>query len=400
MRGKGRRDTERRHISRRQLLAGTGGAAAMLASGALSNSARGAPKGPHEIKLSWLSIANWLIEVGSTRVLIDGYITRLPGPPFFFGGGGGFAFTRAPAVPDVRAVTRVHEAIHGQTITHLLTGHSHWDHSFDTAVWAKLTGAPVIGSRTTALQAIAQGVPSAQCTPVLGGEVLDLGSGLTCRVIRTNHSGNNTNPEQHDPVELRAAPVPDPVTGGLRAGVAEDFPNGGGTRAFLFTVDNPAGPLSVLYSGSLSAFDLTQRIVIDGVDFGAPADNLAAAMEDADLDRVDLWIAGGGTEEVGKLVLPIVRPRAVIPNHWDGLFNSFDAGLPFPYSNPAFEALLAREGICLLPQRQYMDQFRLDKSGVRAMPNHHVKHKLGFADVQIFSGQEHEADRRECCCNG
>jgi hypothetical protein len=399
MREKHRRGEQKGDISRRHFLAGTGSAAALLATGSLGASASGAPRGPHQIKLSWLSIANWLIEVGGTRVLIDGYITRLPGPPFFFGGGGGFAFTQSPALPDVEAVTRVYEAIHGQTITHLLTGHSHWDHSFDTAVWAKLTGAPVIGSRTTAFQAIAQGVPASQCKTVLGGEVLDFGNGLICRVIRTNHSGNNSNPEQHDPVELQAPPVPDRVTGGLRAGVAEDFPNGGGTRAYLFTAENPGGSLSVLYTGSLSAFDLEVPIVIDGVDFGAPSDNLAAAMEDAGLDRVDLWIAGGGNEAVGALLLPIIRPRAVIPNHWDGLFNSFDAGLPFPYSNPAFEALLAQHGICLMPQHQYMDQFRLDESGLRTMRNHDVKQKLGFADVQSFHGQQHRADRHECCCS-
>jgi L-ascorbate metabolism protein UlaG (beta-lactamase superfamily) len=400
MRAKSRQEAKSWGISRRRLLAGTGGAAALMATGMFGARAYGAPRGPHQIKLSWLSIANWLIEVGSTRVLIDGYITRLPGPPFFFGGGGGFAFTQAPALPDVRAVARVHQAIHGRSITHVLTGHSHWDHSFDTAVWAKLTGAPVIGSRTTALQAVAQGVPAAQCMTVLGGEVLDFGSGLTCRVIRTNHSGSNINPEQHDPVELNRAPVPDPATGGLRAGVAEDFPNGGGTRAYLFTVGNPGGPLSVLYTGSLSAFDLAAPIVVDGTNFGAPADNIAAAMDDAGLDRVDVWIAGGGNEAVGLLLLPIINPRAVIPNHWDGLFNSFDAGLPFPYSNPDFEALLDREGICLLPQGQYMDQFRLDESGLRAMPNHDVKHKLGFEDVQSFNGQQHKADRHECCCNG
>ena len=118
----------------------------------------------------------------------------------------------------------------------LLTGHSHWDHSFDTATWSKLTGARIIGSKTTCLQSQAEGVPAERCRAVFGRETIPLAEGVTMRVVRWNHSGDPAvNPEQHNPVELAAVPVPDPATGGLRAGVAEDFPNGGGNRGFLFT---------------------------------------------------------------------------------------------------------------------------------------------------------------------
>jgi hypothetical protein len=65
------------------------------------------------------------------------------------------------------------------------------------------------------------------------------------RVVRWNLSGDHaSNPEQHDPVELTAVPHPDTATSGLRAGVAEDFPNGGGNRGFLFVVDGPQGRFS------------------------------------------------------------------------------------------------------------------------------------------------------------
>lgn len=383
-------DVDPRGISRRALLRTS--AVTALAAGTLpglSGTASAAAPGrgsPRGVRLTWMSIANWLMEVGGTRILIDGYFSRIPGPPFFFGGGGGLKFTQAPATPDTAAVRRVSDAIGGERIDHVFTSHSHFDHSFDTAVWAKLTGAPVIGSRSTSFQCIAQGLPASRTHIVVGGEVLHLGNGLTCRVIRTNHSGDASNPEQHDPVELESIPVPDPVTGGLRAGVAEDFPNGGGGRAYLFTLDNHSGRVSWLYTSSLSAFDLDQPIVVDGINFGAPTDNLAAAMADAELDRVDLWIGVGGAP-VAELVLPIVRPRVYIPNHWDGLFNPFEPGLPFPFVNPDLAALLASESIPLVPQGQYMDAFRLDASGVRPVPNHAIKHRLGFSDVQQFAGQ-------------
>jgi L-ascorbate metabolism protein UlaG (beta-lactamase superfamily) len=129
------------------------------------------------VRLTWLSVANFMIDVGGIRILIDGYITRGPQQADFFGGGGGLAFTTHAFTPDEPAIRRVKEVLGDKNIDWVMTSHSHFDHSFDTAVWAKLTGAPVIGSQTTAYQAIAQGVPASQCHVVLGGEVLDLGGG-------------------------------------------------------------------------------------------------------------------------------------------------------------------------------------------------------------------------------
>ncbi len=79
--------------------------------------------------------------------------------------------------------------------------------------------------------------------------------------------------------ELYPPPVPDATTGGLRAGVGEDYPNGGGNRAFLFTVDSPDGKLALFVNNSASAFDLDKDIIVDGVSYGSPLGNLAAAMK-------------------------------------------------------------------------------------------------------------------------
>ena len=37
-----------------------------------------------EVELTWMSIANWYIKIGDMRIVLDGYISRLPGPPFFY----------------------------------------------------------------------------------------------------------------------------------------------------------------------------------------------------------------------------------------------------------------------------------------------------------------------------
>jgi L-ascorbate metabolism protein UlaG (beta-lactamase superfamily) len=335
-----------------------------------------------------MSIANWYFKFGDMRIVMDGYITRVPGPPFFFAPAAfpadQFAFTTGPYNVDVASVTRVKNALPANgRLDYILAGHSHFDHTWDTPTWAKLTGAPIIGGLSTCFQAIAQNVPASQCQVVNGGEKIDLGSGVTMRVVRFNHSGNASNPIQHFARELAGPPVPDPVTGGLRAGVGEDYPNGGGGRAFLFTIDNPGGKLSFFVQNSASAFDLDQDIVVDGVNYGAPLSNLAAAMQDAGLTSVDAWIGTGGAA-VAQLIVPVIHPKVYIPNHWDGLFNPFWPGMPFPFKDAALKAYLDAQNIAMMPQHQYFDTYRLDASGVAMTPNHAVKQKLGFADVQTF----------------
>jgi L-ascorbate metabolism protein UlaG (beta-lactamase superfamily) len=324
-----------------------------------------------------MSIANVHFSLGQQQILADGYITRLP-QELFRGGATGVASTSRAMRPDLAAVTEVFDAIGGKSALNLLlTGHSHFDHSFDTATWAHLSGARIIGSPTTCLQVRAAKVPTGRCTPVFGGEKFSLEPGVDMYVIRWNHSGDPAkNAEQHDPVELRDVPVAD-ATGAFRAGVAEDFPNGGGNRAYLFKVDGPQGRFSWLFQDSASAVDLRDPIVIDGRNFGAPLENLRAALQAAGLDSVDLWIATGG-RDVAALVLPVLKPRAYLPVHWDGLFGPFKAGPPQPYADASLERLLKETGVKQIVPVQYMDRWRLDRNGVRMIDNDAVKRKLGF----------------------
>ena len=146
---------------------------------------------PDHVSITWMSVTNLYYELGPSRILANGYITRIPKEEFY-GGGGGYAFTRQPHSPDRGAVARVLTALGGpHSVNLLLTGHSHWDHSFDTATWSELTGAPVLGSKTTCYEAIAQVLPEERCRAVYGGENIDLGAGMTLRVVRWNHSGDS-----------------------------------------------------------------------------------------------------------------------------------------------------------------------------------------------------------------
>jgi len=163
----------------------------------------------------------------------------------------------------------------------------------------------------------------------------------------------------------------------LHAGVAEDFPNGGGARAFLVTVDGAQGRFSWFYQNSASAVDLHVPIVSNGKDYGAPIDNLKRAMKDAGLQSVDLWIGTGGIS-VAKLVLPILKPKAFLPIHWDGLYGVFQAGVVRPYSDLPLEEFLSTSGVHMIKPGHYMDKWRLDREGVRPLENAAVKRSLGF----------------------
>jgi len=340
---------------------------------------------PAHVDITWMSIANVYYEIGNLGIITDGYFTRIPQSEFY-GGGGGLAYTHKAWRPDVDAVTRVMNALGGPSkINLLLTGHSHFDHSFDTATWSRLTGARIIGSKTTCLQAEAEKIPASRCRAVVGREKIEIADGVTLRVVRFNHSGDPaTNPEQHNPVELTKVPSPDPETGGLHGGVAEDFPNGGGVRGFLFTVDGPDGRFAWFFQNSASAVDLNVPIVVDGIDYGAPIENLKAAMQDAGLTSVDLWIGTGGAA-VARLLVPVLKPKAYLPVHWDGLYEPFSPGMPRAYSDPALEQFLTSDSIKLIKPGQYMDKWRLDRKGIQPLPNVAVKRALGFSDVQSFA---------------
>jgi len=336
-----------------------------------------AARGADHVDITWMSIANLHLDFGTTRVLVDGYITRLP-ESLFFGGNGRLAHTRSASRPDEAAVRDVFEALGGRSaIDLLITGHSHFDHSFDTPVWARLSGGRLVGSATTCLQARAAGIPARRCRTVAGGERIPLRDGVTMYVVRWNHSGDPvSDPELHAPRELASPPVPD-RQGRLHAGVVEDFPNGGGSRAYLFVLTTPGRPISLFFQDSAGAVDLDRPLVVDGHDFGAPLENLRRTLEQAGLDRVDLWVGTGGAE-VASLVLPILRPRAYLPVHWDGLFDPFKAGPPAAFADARLASLLAANDVALITPAQYMDKWRLDASGVHGLENGAVKARLGF----------------------
>jgi hypothetical protein len=335
---------------------------------------------PTEVRMTWFGIANWTFRIGDVNVMMDGYMTRIP-QDYFYGGGGGLAFTKAPWPIDTAAVDKINHVLGGapgSPINLLLTGHSHFDHSFDTPHWAKITRAHIVGSRTTCFQNQALGVPATQCTTVYGGETIVLNRYVTMRVVRWNHSGTHElNPEQHDPVELQKVPVPD-ANGNLRGGVAEDFPNGGGNRGYLFTVKTAdKGQLTFFVTNSGAQQDLVTDNITDGINYGKPLDSLKTAMANAGLGAVDVWIGAGG-QPVASLTVPVLKPKAYVPNHLGSFYVPFEQGNTSTFNDAALTSYLASNNVALQTPTQYLDAWVLDAKGFRKVDNTAMKQAYGF----------------------
>lgn len=360
------------------------------------------------VRLTWSSISNWVVDTGDTRILIDAYYTRAAQPlkgqaasPLFTGEGTlGLDYTKHPKSSDRETVTRVLNALDykKKKIDYILTGHSNFDHSPDAPLLAKLTGATIIGSQTTCYQAYAEGLPASQCLIVNGGEILPLSKTLTVYVAHINHSGDSTAPDLHGAVELTRIPDvrPQSTAGGLRWGILEDMPNGGGGRAFLFKQDRRNGQsLTWTYQDTGSPTDFDEPIKVTDpqgrplATYSSAKDNLAEAVKAAGVPGVDLMIASPSSADLLRKEMDILHPKSFLPTHWDGLWAPFFAGMPIPYC-PSTELtqLLAANDVSTSQPRQYMDRWRLDGSGLDRTDNRAVKRALGFADVQPFTAKQ------------
>jgi L-ascorbate metabolism protein UlaG (beta-lactamase superfamily) len=379
------------------------------------------------IRMTWVSVSTWLMEIGDTRFLIDAFFTRPPQPLFLPGSGGAYTFQPNPSDPET--VNDVLDALrigprnrHGrgresdgrhdrrddnQGLDYILSGHSHYDHSLDIPLVSELTGAQIVGPRSTCLQAEAEGLSWRRCTEVNGGEVLTLEKSrdttIKVYVIHSDHSGDATS-ILHVPRELGVKPQvrPPNTEGGLHVGVLEDMPNGGGTRVYLITVKEPRRPamsIAIETSGSSTDFEApiavrtcigvapTPACDVDepGAIYPSPADSFRSAMRAAGLQSIDLFIGfATGSPAPTDLSLKeqefaILHPRFFIPTHLGGLNQPIAGGLDVPFQpSNAFLALLQSYGTTLLAPQQFLDAFELDSRGLRAVDNQRAKRRLGL----------------------
>jgi hypothetical protein len=300
---------------------------------------------PRQVRMTWFGITNWHYQIGDLGIMLDGAVS--------FRSEGLGKQEINPALVD-----KVHDALRreGGSIDVMLLGHKHADHSIDSSYWALKTKARFFAPAEACAEVVAAGVPAAQCTAIVGGEVLRLNPYVTMRVVRWNHS----------------------VTYACRPSPNVDFK----TYAFLFTVDGPGKQLSFFVSDSGAGAEIMKDRIDDGVNRGSPLGNLFKAARDAGITSFEVWQAGPETSLVAqaRIVVPAFVPKYFIPHHM-GNRGGYDllGGMHYPYqSAPLLDAFLKNWNVPQVVPQNYFDAWIYDAGGLRLVDNAAVKTALGL----------------------
>ena len=219
----------------------------------------------------WLGIACIEISSGGEVLLIDPYLSRIPPWKAYLG----------HIEPDEAA---------SQSITrcdYILVTHSHFDHLLDAPPIARRTGARLFGSPNTARLSIALGISPDKVQTVHSGDTLTLGN-FAVRVFPFEHPRL----PGYNPGELPAVLKP-PLS-------ARDYRMDIGYCYYIKT-----GGASFLTDAGIE-----------------PSVDVQAAV---------LFTQPYHDRGYYHKLLDTVRPKQVVPIHWDNLFNDTDAR---PYFAP------------------------------------------------------------------
>ena len=115
--------------------------------------------------LDWYGCATFALRTAGRDIMLDAYVDRA-------------ANAAGPGV-GVEHVT---------ACDWILIGHAHFDHLWGAERIAPRTGATIVASHETVRVLEAAGVPLERMIPVAGGETIELGEGVTVRVLPSQHS--------------------------------------------------------------------------------------------------------------------------------------------------------------------------------------------------------------------
>jgi L-ascorbate metabolism protein UlaG (beta-lactamase superfamily) len=215
----------------------------------------------------WLGVAGVELISNNQVLVIDPYFTRFPFWKMLIG----------PVRPQADVIT--HSV---QRCDHILVTHSHFDHMMDVPTLALQTGATILGSPNACQIATASGVPVGQTHRIDAGDQLSLGE-FQVSVLPALHGKTSLD-------WLINGPIVHNLTPPLRAldyRMDECF-------TFLVTV---AG-IRLLIGGC------------ETIQENAPADILIAGMVGLTMNRYLYY----------KALMRRVRPKVVIPYHWDDMY--------------------------------------------------------------------------------
>lgn len=232
-----------------------------------------------DIAVTWLGVAGLHISDGETAILIDPYFTRI-------------SFSDYIAARDVASDTElVADLIHQYKISNIraiLVSESHFDHSLDAACFADLTGAPLVGSSSTANIGRGAGLPEEQIQIVPFGHQEQIGN-FSITFMESRHTPIIGNHVPDDGF------IDEPL---LQPANPHDFKMGG---HYSYLIQHPDGNL---------------------ITHATPFDDLRGRnLDKLNIKAIFMSIIGRrNTEDFLRRVVDPVNPDVLYPIHCDNFF--------------------------------------------------------------------------------
>jgi L-ascorbate metabolism protein UlaG (beta-lactamase superfamily) len=262
---------------------------------------RPAAGGP--VAARFLGVTSLLFEDDETAILSDGFVSR-PGITRVLVGRIG------PDRKRIESTLKRLGRLGPDSIAAVFTGHSHYDHAMDAPVFAQLTGAVLLGSRSTANVGRGVGLPESALRVVGDGEALRFGK-FELTFVESVHSPG------------------DPFPG---------------------TIDKPLVPparMSAWKTGTTYSVLIRRKrrtLLVHG-----SANYKPGALRDCRADVVYLGIGGLGRQKDDFVndywdeVVRATKAKRVILVHWDNFFRSLDKPLrPIPFFAKGMRHILRR----------------------------------------------------------
>jgi L-ascorbate metabolism protein UlaG (beta-lactamase superfamily) len=242
---------------------------------------------PGAVTATWFGVTAVVLSDGDSSIFIDPFFTRPEGLL-------NLVLDREIA-PDETLIRRGLEEAGIERLDAVLVSHSHFDHGMDAGVVAKLTGATLLGSESTANIGRGNGLAEAQIRVIQPGVAMQIGT-FKVTFIESRHAG-----------ATGGAPTGDITQPLIPPARYFDYKLGG---AYSLLLEHRQG--AVLHHGSAG--------FVPGALAGRHAD--IALLGIAVVDDLDVYL---------REVVDAVGAKRIMPTHWDDFTRSLDEPLsPMP----------------------------------------------------------------------